>query len=170
MNKIKALTIWWFFILIIIIFYLILLNVKLSNSNWEINVSNQENILKSIVKIEYSDFDKKYLDESEKKWKWIWSWIIFSDDWLILTNNHVVEDSKSYTSKWKIDICIINNIWTQPVCNNTAELLIRNPELDLAILKIKNYTWKNYIKLFHWWSVNTYVFWKTLNIYWYPVI
>jgi len=119
-----------------------------------------DNIYKSIVEIRYTESDGNGGG---------WSWILFSKDGLILTNNHVIEGNDFWASIGDIQICILEDISKEPSCDYEAELIIRNSYEDLAILKIKNYYWKNYVNLFH--GINTpknkYV-WQTVNAIWYP--
>ena len=74
---------------------------------------------------------------------------MFSKDGLILTNSHVISDDYEGTSNGKIKVCILDNINHSPNCSHNAILIIRNPTLDIAILKIENYTTNNYIEIFN---------------------
>ena len=86
---------------------------------------------KSVVKI-------KYLDTITKD-EFIGSGVIFSKDGLVLTNNHIIENEDFGTALGNLAICIIDKIDESPVCDYEGELIIRNDENDLAILKIKSY-------------------------------
>lgn len=148
-------------VITLIIFVSIIYNFKYIN-NWDIYINTQEKILKSIVKIEYRDNNDN---------DWIWSWIIFSKDWLLLTNNHVIEDEDNLTSKGNITICILETLWSQESnCTYKGKLIIRNSSLDLAVIKIKDFTTNNYIHLFSDKYINTSILWEYLEVYGYPII
>lgn len=149
-------------LIIIILLLLLFILLYVFNTKKELNKDfDQEPILKSVVKIQYTD-----LDDND----WIWSWIMFSKDWLVLTNNHVIQDEKDGESNWKITVCILKEVWKLPVCDYEWKLIIRNATLDLALIKINNYTTDNYVRLFDGSSITTALFWKTINIYGYPLI
>lgn len=63
---------------------------------------------------------------NEETWYWIWAWFFISSDWEIQTVNHIVEnDNIKYTA-------LYNNK------EYNLEVLKRDKENDLAILKIQN--------------------------------
>ena len=153
----RAIIILILIILLFIAIYIVKLNGNLNNNtNTNLDIKKQEQLLKSIVSINYND--------------WWWSWIIFTENWLLITNNHVIEDDETGMSVWEITVCILDDIWLLPDCSYTWDLVIRNPLLDLAVVKIRNFSTLNYINLFNWNSINTSIFWKTINIYGYPTL
>lgn len=141
-----------------------LFNFFLKESEFEVTLKEKQNTIKSIVKIKYTP-NIEIKDEYIK-----WSWILFSKDGLVLTNSHIINDETKWTSNWEIDICILDSIGYKPKCDYKGSVLIRNPKLDLAVLKISNYNSNNYIKLFWKKSVNINDFSKSIQIYWYPSI
>lgn len=77
----------------------------------------------------YRQNNKGIIDEnnSEKKTVkvWWWSGFIYSKDWLILTNKHVISDQDlAYT--------VILNDWTE----FKAKILAQDPNNDIAVIKI----------------------------------
>ena len=119
------------------------------------------NTYKSIVKILYTD--------SIDSWEVKWSWIIFSKDGLVLTNNHIIEKQDFWTALGEIKICILNDISTIPDCKYTWELIIRNSDQDLAIIKINNYLEQTHINLFD--NLGTPLdkyLEKKVKVVWYP--
>lgn len=75
-------------------------------------------------------------------WKYVqmlgwWSASIINTWWVIVTNNHVVDDGK-----WNVadvfNICITKKIKEKPSCDYTATLIDRDENKDIAILKIDN--------------------------------
>ncbi len=150
------------FVLAIVIFYLFSLNNTLkTTSNISLDYKKQEKLLKSVVRIEDS-----------KKWifKSFWSWVVFSKNGLVITNNHVIQNLKTGEPLNEISVCVLEKVWDVPNCKYKWEVLVRNPSLDLAVIKIKNYSTKNYLNILSWSTINTKLFWQTINIYGYPAL
>lgn len=60
---------------------------------------------------------------------------IIDSNWIIITNNHVVDNGNWWTADI-FNICVSNNIWEKPDCNYTASLIARDKLMDIAMLKI----------------------------------
>lgn len=60
---------------------------------------------------------------------------IIDNNWIIITNNHVVDNWDWWIADI-FNICVSNNIWDKPDCNYTASLLARDKLMDIAMLKI----------------------------------
>lgn len=67
------------------------------------------------------------------------SGVIISPNGHILTNNHVIsiEDAFDNEKETSYQICITTDTSSPPLCNFTAELLGKNKDLDIAVLKIQ---------------------------------
>lgn len=66
---------------------------------------------------------------------WWGSASIISNDGLILTNNHVVDNGHGGSLPW-FSICITTDDTQRPVCNYTASLIARDIRRDVALLRI----------------------------------
>lgn len=60
---------------------------------------------------------------------------IISEDGVILSNNHVVDDGKGKLAS-AFNVCVTQKIKEKPVCNYTATLIARDQTMDVALLKI----------------------------------
>jgi len=66
---------------------------------------------------------------------WWWSASIITNDWVIISNDHVVDDGK-WALASAFSVCITKEISKKPVCDYTASLITRDDKLDISILKI----------------------------------
>lgn len=68
------------------------------------------------------------------------SGIIINEKGVILTNNHVIYSEDAYENEEKLvyKVCITNNSAEAPICNYSAEIIARDEDKDIALLKIKN--------------------------------
>ena len=66
---------------------------------------------------------------------WWWSASVINDKWVIISNDHVVDDWKWALSS-AFSICITKDLNQKPVCDYTASLIARDDKLDISILKI----------------------------------
>lgn len=119
MKKIIFITLSWLFI-----WWIIFINFFVMNKS--INI---EKVKDSIVIIIPENKLISYKNNpiwifEEYKESWIWAWFFFESNWTIQTVNHLVEDDNI---KYKV---IYKNI------EYDAEILSRNKEKDLAIIKI----------------------------------
>ncbi len=64
-----------------------------------------------------------------------WSASIISKDWVIISNDHVVDDGK-WALASAFSICVTKKISEKPVCDYTASLITRDDKLDISILRI----------------------------------
>ncbi len=88
------------------------------------------NISPIVQIISYYDIYGKY-----PMMMWWGSASIISKDWVIISNDHVVDDGK-WALASAFSICITKKLSEKPVCDYTASLIIRDEKLDLSILKI----------------------------------
>lgn len=68
---------------------------------------------------------------------WEWSASIISKWGLLLTNNHVAQNTDEENALWYI-ICFTVVQWSTPECNYTAHVIMRDPDLDIALLQLDN--------------------------------
>lgn len=66
---------------------------------------------------------------------WNGSASIISKKWLLVTNNHVAENADEENALWYI-ICLTMQQWKIPECNYTAHVIVRNTDLDMALLQL----------------------------------
>lgn len=66
---------------------------------------------------------------------WWWSASIITKDWVIISNDHVVDDGK-WALASAFSICVTKKISEKPVCDYTASLITRDEKLDISILRI----------------------------------
>lgn len=136
-----------------------------STNSWSLRpwVSKKE-LYKAVVKIMFKDNNSKN--------KYIWSGLIFSENWLIVTNNHLVENVNLLSANWEMKICITLWFENPPDCKYNWELVVRNPKTDLAIIKIKgNYIECDYLDLFEDKEVKNVSQLETkIKILWYPSV
>lgn len=73
---------------------------------------------------------------------WEWSASIISKWWLLLTNNHVAQNTDEENALWYI-ICFTVTQWSIPECNYTAHVIMRDADLDMALLQLdsKDINW-----------------------------
>ena len=64
---------------------------------------------------------------------WEWSASIISKWGLLLTNNHVAQNTDEENALWYI-ICFTITQWSIPECNYTAHVIMRDADLDIAVL------------------------------------
>ncbi len=84
-----------------------------------------------VVKVKsYKSIYWKYIQEL-----WWGSASVISDDWYMVTNNHVVDDGEGNVSDY-FNICLTFDDTKKPKCNFTASLVDRSKDLDIAVLKI----------------------------------
>lgn len=96
------------------------------------NVKAQDtvNISPIVQVISYFDIYWKY-----PMMMWWWSASIITSDWVIISNDHVV-DSWNWSLASAFSVCITKEISKKPVCDYTASLINRDDKLDISILKI----------------------------------
>jgi Trypsin-like peptidase domain len=68
---------------------------------------------------------------------WEGSASIISKGWLLVTNNHVAQNADEENALWYI-ICFTMEQWKIPECNYTAHVIMRNTDLDIALLQLDN--------------------------------
>lgn len=88
------------------------------------------NISPIVQVISYTDIYWKY-----PQMMWWWSASIINKEWVILSNDHVVDDGKGALAS-AFSICITKNLSEKPVCDYTASLIARDDKLDISLLKI----------------------------------
>ncbi|MEK7528591.1 MAG: trypsin-like peptidase domain-containing protein [Patescibacteria group bacterium] len=88
--------------------------------------NNSEGVYKTIVKVTY-----EYNDTAA--WG---SGVVIASDGLVVTNNHVISEDDYGSSLGNIGVCLTKSISAEPECNYKAELIVRNEDLDLALVKI----------------------------------
>lgn len=88
------------------------------------------NISPIVQVISYFDIYWKY-----PMMMWWWSASIITSDWIIISNDHVV-DSWNWSLASAFSVCITKEISKKPVCDYTASLINRDDKLDISILKI----------------------------------
>lgn len=88
------------------------------------------NISPIVQVISYYDIYGKY-----PMMMWWWSASIITDDWVIISNDHVVDDWK-WALASAFSICITKKISEKPICDYTASLITRDDKLDISILRI----------------------------------
>ena len=73
---------------------------------------------------------------------WEWSASIISKWGLLLTNNHVAQNTDEENALWYI-ICFTITQWSIPECNYTAHVIMRDADLDIALLQLddKDINW-----------------------------
>ena len=110
-------------------------------SIWIFNISLAKDKYQPVVKVEsYKSIFWKYIEKT-----WWWSASVISDNWYIVTNNHVVDDGAWNVSDY-FSICLTYDENKKPDCNYTATLVDRDKNLDVALLKInpKDNSWNNF--------------------------
>ncbi len=110
----------------IVLLFLFSLSVSSSFAEGEINISPIVQI------ISYGDIYWKY-----PQMMWWWSASIINKEWVIISNDHVVDDWKWALSS-AFSVCITKELSKKPICNYTASLISRDDKLDISILKIDN--------------------------------
>lgn len=88
------------------------------------------NISPIVQIISYYDIYGKY-----PMMMWWWSASIITKDWVIISNDHVVDDWK-WALASAFSICVTKKISEKPVCDYTASLITRDDKLDISILRI----------------------------------
>lgn len=88
------------------------------------------NISPIVQVISYFDIYGKH-----PKMMWWWSASIINDKWVIISNDHVVDDWKWALSS-AFSVCITKDINQKPSCDYTASLIARDDKLDISMLKI----------------------------------
>lgn len=66
---------------------------------------------------------------------WWGSASIITNDWVIISNDHVVDDGK-WALASAFSVCVTKKISEKPVCDYTASLIKRDDKLDISILRI----------------------------------
>lgn len=92
--------------------------------------NNEINISPIVQVISYTDIYWKY-----PQMMWWWSASIINDNWIIISNDHVVDDGK-WALASAFSVCITKEISKKPICDYTASLIARDDKLDISILKI----------------------------------
>ncbi len=88
------------------------------------------NISPIVQIISYYDIYGKY-----PMMMWWGSASIITKDWVIISNDHVVDDGK-WALASAFSICVTKKLSEKPVCDYTASLITRDEKLDISILRI----------------------------------
>lgn len=112
--------------------YILVLNVFLFFGFSSIVSANETklNISPIVQIISYYDIYGKY-----PRMMWWGSASIINDKWVIISNDHVVDDGKWALSS-AFSVCITKELNQKPVCDYTASLISRDDKLDISMLKI----------------------------------
>lgn len=88
------------------------------------------NISPVVQVISYYDIYGKY-----PMMMWWGSASVITKDWVIISNDHVVDDGK-WALASAFSICITKKLSEKPSCDYTASLITRDDKLDISILRI----------------------------------
>ncbi len=78
------------------------------------------------------DFFGWSVQEERQEIGW-WSWIIVSKEWYVITNKHVIQEARS----WSTDFTVITRDWFD---YNVSNIWL-DPVLDIAVLRIEDENW-----------------------------
>lgn len=94
------------------------------------------NAFKAIVKI-YTYYENReyYLNPAQTG-----SGVIISDNGMILTNNHVITVKDGFDNEMPVafKICLTTDTTIEPDCSYSADLIAKDENKDIALLKIRN--------------------------------
>lgn len=74
---------------------------------------------------------------NEPKMLWRGSASVIDEQWLLLTNNHVVDDGFGWTLDGFV-VCLSKDFKKRPECHYTASLIQRDVSKDIALLRIND--------------------------------
>ncbi len=129
----------------IIVFCFLLITFFVLSS--EVKAENKENAYKAIVKIKTFGLDEKYKLNNISSG----SGVIIDKSGIVLTNYHVISQKDNLTNKeleTVYSICLTEDVSLEPNCSFTAQVIAKDEDLDLALLKINSISGYSNVSVF----------------------